>query len=56
MIINVEDIVKTRVYFEGKGLSPSDIVDIPSMVSYFNIEDTEGNPIQIVADPRVKSE
>ena len=56
LTINVEDIAKTREYFEGKNLTPSDIVDIPDMVSYFNIEDTEGNPIQIVADPRIKSE
>ncbi|OLS20726.1 MAG: hypothetical protein ThorAB25_27900, partial [Candidatus Thorarchaeota archaeon AB_25] len=30
--------------------------DIPDMVSYFNLKDPEGNPIQVVADPRVKSE
>ncbi|MFW9909083.1 MAG: VOC family protein [Candidatus Thorarchaeota archaeon] len=56
LTINVDDIDKTMKYFKSKGLSPSDIVDIPDMVSYFNIEDTEGNPIQIVADPRIKKE
>ncbi len=56
LTVNVDDLDKTREYFNSKGLSPTDIVDIPDMVSYFNIEDTEGNPIQIVADPRVKSE
>ena len=56
LTINVDDIAKTRAYFEAKGLSPTDIVDIPNMVSYFNIQDTEGNPIQIVTDPRIKSE
>ena len=56
LTINVEDLDKTREYFNSKELSPTDIVDIPDMVSYFNIEDTEGNPIQVVADPRVKSD
>jgi predicted enzyme related to lactoylglutathione lyase len=56
LTMNVDDLAKTREYYESKGLSPTDIVDIPDMVSYFNIEDTEGNPIQVVADPRVKSE
>jgi len=56
LTMNVDDIAKTHEYFASKGLSPTDIVDIPDMVSYFNIEDTEGNPIQIVADPRLKSE
>ena len=51
----VEDIATTKEYFEGKSIEASDIVDIPDMVSYFNIEDTEGNPIQVVSDPRVKS-
>ncbi len=56
LTMNVDDIAKTREYFDSKGLSPTEITDIPDMVSYFNIEDTEGNPIQVVADPRVKSE
>ncbi|MFW9800090.1 MAG: VOC family protein [Candidatus Thorarchaeota archaeon] len=52
----VEDLDVTKNYFGVKGVDASDIVDVPDMVSYFNIEDTEGNPIQVVSDPRVKSE
>ena len=30
----------------------TDIVDVPDMVSYFNLADSEGNRLQIVSDPR----
>jgi predicted enzyme related to lactoylglutathione lyase len=52
----VEDLDVTREYLIGKGVEATEIEDIPDMVSYFNTEDTEGNSIQIVSDPRVKSE
>ncbi|UCE09003.1 MAG: VOC family protein [Candidatus Thorarchaeota archaeon] len=51
----VEDLDATREYLIGKGVEATEIEDIPDMVSYFNIDDTEGNAIQIVSDPRVKS-
>ncbi|UCD45485.1 MAG: VOC family protein [Candidatus Bathyarchaeota archaeon] len=56
LTFDVEDLEATRAYFEGKGLEVSEITDIPDMVSYFNVKDTEGNLIQIVSDPRVTSE
>ena len=56
LTLNVDDIQKTKEYLDGKGLETDDIVDIPDMVSYFNTKDTEGNGIQVVSDPRVKSE
>jgi catechol 2,3-dioxygenase-like lactoylglutathione lyase family enzyme len=52
----VEDLVVTKKYFESKSIESDDIVDIPDMISYFNIKDYDDNPIQVVADPRVKSE
>jgi predicted enzyme related to lactoylglutathione lyase len=52
----VDNLDVTQKYFKDKGIKSDDIVDIPDMVSYFNIEDSEGNPIQVVSDPRVKSE
>ncbi len=51
----VEDLDVTRSYFQKQGISASEIRDVPDMVSYFNIEDTEGNPIQVVSDPRITS-
>ena len=54
--MDVEDLDACKSYFESKGIEASDITDIPNMVSYFNLKDPEGNPIQVVAEPRVKSE
>ncbi len=51
--IAVENLEETKEYLEGKGVKTTDIVDIPQMVSYFNLTDSEGNSVQIVADPRV---
>ena len=56
LTMDVEDLDVCKSYFESKGIKASDIEDIPDMVSYFNIKDPEGNPIQVVAEPRVKSE
>ena len=56
LTLNVDDLDATKKYLESKGIKGTDIEDISDMVSYFNIEDTEGNLIQIVAEPRVKSE
>lgn len=56
LTMDVEDLDVCKSYFESKGIEASDIEDIPDMVSYFNIKDPEGNPIQVVAEPRVKSE
>lgn len=52
----VHDLDATKKYLEGKGVETDDIVDIPDMVSWFNAKDSEGNIIQFVSDPRVKSE
>jgi predicted enzyme related to lactoylglutathione lyase len=51
----VDDLDSTVRYLESKGVKASKIVDIPDMVSYFNIKDSEGNQIQIVADARVRT-
>jgi hypothetical protein len=54
--MDVEDLDSCKTYLESKDIDTSDITDIPDMVSYFNLKDPEGNPIQVVAEPRVKSE
>ncbi|MHA1399682.1 MAG: VOC family protein [Candidatus Heimdallarchaeaceae archaeon] len=53
LTISVENIESTKTYLENKGIETTEIVDIPNLVSYFNMKDSEGNAIQIVADPRV---
>ncbi len=56
LTLDVTDIEKMKDYLTSKGVKTDEITDIPNMVSYFNIKDPDGNPIQIVAEPRIKSE
>ena len=54
LTMEVEDLEAAKAYLKGKGVETTDIVDVPGMVSYFGIEDSEGNKLQIVSDPRVE--
>jgi predicted enzyme related to lactoylglutathione lyase len=54
LTMEVEDLEAAKAYLKGKGVETTDIVDVPRMVSYFGIEDSEGNKLQIVSDPRVE--
>ena len=56
LTMDVEDLAACQTYLGEKGIETTEIIDIPNMVSYFNLKDPEGNPIQVVADPRVKTE
>jgi predicted enzyme related to lactoylglutathione lyase len=54
LMMEVEDIEGNKAYLEGKGVETSDYTDIPGIVTYFYMKDSEGNSIQIVSEPRVK--
>jgi predicted enzyme related to lactoylglutathione lyase len=56
LTMDVEDLEVCKSYLQDKGIETTEITDVPDMVSYFNMKDPEGNPIQVVADPRVKTE
>ena len=53
LTFNVPDLEATKKYLEGKNIETTETVDIPKMVSYFNIKDSEGNSIQIISEPRI---
>ena len=55
LTLNVLDIDATKKYFESKEVETTEITDIPDMVSYFDIRDSEGNLLQFVSTPRVKT-
>ncbi|UCG03807.1 MAG: VOC family protein [Candidatus Heimdallarchaeota archaeon] len=55
LTFDVTDLDAAKSYLEEQDVKTADITDIPDMVSYFDIFDSEGNRIQIVAEPRVKS-
>jgi len=52
LMIEVEDIKEAKEYMEKKGIKTNEITIIPDMVTYFDIKDSEGNSIQIVAVPK----
>jgi predicted enzyme related to lactoylglutathione lyase len=54
LMLEVEDIEGTKAHLEGKGVETSEYTDIPGIVTYFYMKDSEGNSIQIVSEPRVK--
>jgi predicted enzyme related to lactoylglutathione lyase len=54
LMLEVEDIEGTKAYLEGKGVKTSDYTDLPGIVTYFYMKDSEGNTIQVVSEPRVK--
>ena len=54
LTMEVEDLEAAKAYLAGKGVETTEIVDNPGMVSYFGLEDSEGNKLQIVSDPRVE--
>lgn len=54
--IQVLNLEETKEYLEEKGIKTTDIVDIPNMVSFFDMTDSEGNRVQIVANPRIVEE
>jgi predicted enzyme related to lactoylglutathione lyase len=52
--VQVGNLEETKEFLEAKGIKTTEIVDIPNMVSFMDITDSEGNRVQIVADPRVQ--
>ena len=54
LTLEVADLEKAKTYLTSKGVETTEILDVPGMVSYFGMEDSEGNKLQIVSDPRVE--
>ena len=54
LTLEVAALEKAKTYLMSKGVETTEIMDVPGMVSYFGMEDSEGNNLQIVSDPRVE--
>jgi predicted enzyme related to lactoylglutathione lyase len=54
LTFDLTDLEKAKKILEQKNIQTDEIIDIPGMVSYFNAEDSEGNKIQFIAEPRVE--
>ena len=53
--ISIKDVEKVKATLESKGVSTSDIVDYPDMISMISIKDPDENHIFFIGPPRVKS-
>ncbi|MHA1995151.1 MAG: VOC family protein [Candidatus Hodarchaeales archaeon] len=53
--ISISDVEKAKASLESKGVSTSDIIDYPDMVSMISFEDPDKNNIFLIGPPRVKS-
>ena len=51
---NVDADSKVEFYLQNKNVKITEITDIPDLFSYFDMYDSEGNRIQIVAEPGTK--
>ncbi|MCJ7648138.1 MAG: VOC family protein [Candidatus Lokiarchaeota archaeon] len=54
--IQVKNLEVTKNYLEEQGVKTTEITNIPDLVSYFNIMDSEGNRVQIVSEPRISED
>ena len=51
--IQVLNLEETKDFLEEKGIKTTEIVDLPNLVSFFDMNDSEGNRLQIVSNPRI---
>jgi len=54
--ISVLDLEEAKKILDEKGVETSEIIDVPDMISMFDIKDPEGNKIAFLGLPRIKSE
>ncbi|MHA1975909.1 MAG: VOC family protein [Candidatus Hodarchaeales archaeon] len=53
--ISISDVEKAKATLESKGVTASDIIDYPDMVSMISFEDPDKNNIFLIGPPRVKN-
>ncbi|MHA2094687.1 MAG: VOC family protein [Candidatus Hodarchaeales archaeon] len=51
--ISISDVEKAKATLESKGVTASDIIDYPDMVSMISFEDPDKNNIFLIGPPRV---
>lgn len=55
LVISVKDLKKFRATMDSKKANPSNITDVPDMISYLTVKDPDNNSIMFIAEPRIKS-
>jgi hypothetical protein len=54
--VSIKDVEKVKSTLESRGITTSEIFDIPDMISMITITDPDENKVHFIAPPRVKSE
>ena len=55
LVISVKDLEEFKRTMESKNAKPSDITDVPNMISFLTVNDPDNNAIMFISQPRVKS-
>lgn len=55
LVISVKDLEQFKKTMESKKVKPSEITDIPNMISFLTVNDPDNNEIMFISQPRVKS-
>ena len=55
LVISVKDLEEFKKTMESKNAKPSDITDVPNMISFLTVNDPDNNAIMFISQPRVKS-
>lgn len=55
LVISVKNLEKFKQTMVSKKANPSDITDVPNMISYLTVNDPDNNKIMFISEPRVKS-
>ena len=55
LVISVKDLEKFKQTMQSKNAHPSDITDVPNMISFLTVNDPDDNSIMFISEPRVKN-
>ena len=55
LVISVKDLEKFKQTMQSKNVNPSEITDVPNMISFLTVNDPDNNSIMFISEPRVKT-
>lgn len=55
LVISVKNLEQFKQTMDSKKANPSEITDVPNMISFLTVNDPDNNSIMFISEPRVKS-
>ena len=55
LVISVKYLEEFKATLNSKKANPSDITDVPNMISFLTVKDPDDNQIMFISEPRVKT-